>query len=86
MSCNRIACQEMHRLMVEHLKTRPEVFVANLNSLLEEDGLRLELIHVRATYQNPAQASLYEHLAPDDDEGGIAEFPLRTAEKGVPVR
>lgn len=76
--------QNVTLLFVTQMRLRPEQVTASVNALLESDGLHLILVHTRATYQNPAQASIFDHLYPDD-EGGPA-FPLNTAEKGVLVR
>lgn len=84
MSENCEKLQEATLLFVNHMRLRPEQLVSNVNALLECEGLHLILVHTRPTYQNPAQASLYDHLSPDD-EGGIA-FPLNSAEKGIAVR
>lgn len=75
MSANDESVSEATKLFIFQLRTRPEQVTANCNALLEGSGFRLEL-----KVLTPAQASLFDHLEPD--EGGPAIFPIRCGEKG----
>ena len=62
MSPNDPVVQEASRLFIEQLRNRPEQVIANCNALVEGDGIRLDLVYTRKTYENPAEASIFDHL------------------------
>jgi len=70
-SVNDEKYQEMYRLLVQQLLTRPEQVVANLNALLQGENINLE---VKLLVADPV-VHQDEHLY---------QFPFMTGEKGVP--